>query len=284
MTGDHQPSENITSESIKIILEAGETFYREAEPGRIADLVIHSIFRSVCADGAAIIVLDANRSKASVYKKLGKLSFDPASMTIDRLLCIMDLSPRIVHPVSDAIKAPGQLSVCALVHPVRRHGEEYIFWAERAAWHVPFQAEELDLFTILVRQGILAMENARLRQGVSHVEESSHQKGKHGISLGNETWFDPERRVIASGQRHINLTPAEATLIAVLYHNNQQVLTHEDLVGLIQGYRTEKEDAARILRPLVCRLRKKVEQVTENPDWIQNIRGTGYRIDARCFK
>jgi DNA-binding winged helix-turn-helix (wHTH) protein len=311
-----------TQDAIKVILEASESFCQEADPAQIASLVVDIIFRSLSVDAVAILEVNSEKAKVTICKSLGELSLAPGSMEFNHLASMMKFKPRICFPVSDANHTNGRLPVSAMIYPVRRGKNEYIFLAERIAELPPFHSEDLDIFTILVRQAILAIENASLTHqlnccpkndrpvsetvelskspgyknghslrpapikkiGESKLSFYSIQKNKQIISLGDETSFDPERRLISAGQNLTNLTPAESNLITVLYHSNQQVISHEDLVSQIQGYHTEKEDAARILRPLVCRLRKKIEQFSKSADWIQNVRGTGYRIDIQQFK
>jgi DNA-binding response OmpR family regulator len=41
----------------------------------------------------------------------------------------------------------------------------------------------------------------------------------------------------------------------------------------------DNEEAARILRPVVSRLRQKLEAVPGWNDWIKNVRGSGYVLD-----
>jgi DNA-binding winged helix-turn-helix (wHTH) protein len=321
MTGEKTSPIHDPQDAIKVLLDAGESFYREADPEQIASLVVDTIFRSLSVDAAAILEVNSEEAKVSIYKSLGKLSFEPGSLEFKHLAKMMKFKPRICSPVIDANHSHARLPLSAMIYPVQRGKKEYIFLAERIAEHPSFQSEDLDVFTILVRQAILAIENASLayqlsccpmidqpvsspvdlskssgyKKGYSlsatikKIGESkpsfySNQKNKQIISLGNETSFDPERRMISAGQNLTNLTPAESNLIAVLYHSNQQVISHEDLVSQIQGYCAEKEDAARILRPLVCRLRKKIEQFSKSANWIQNVRGTGYRIDIQQFK
>jgi len=57
--------------------------------------------------------------------------------------------------------------------------------------------------------------------------------------------------------------------------NRGRVLTHRELVSLVQGYETSDFEAPEVLRPLVSRLRRKLT-VFGGEGWIVNVRGTGY--------
>lgn len=75
---------------------------------------------------------------------------------------------------------------------------------------------------------------------------------------------------------HIDLTPAEGRLLRIFLENPQKVFTHRELVLLVQGYETSRREAPEILRPLVSRLRHKLEPASALKDCIESVRGTGY--------
>ena len=74
----------------------------------------------------------------------------------------------------------------------------------------------------------------------------------------------------------IHLTPAEGRLLRVLIENPGRVFTHRELVLLVQGYDTSQREAPEILRPLVSRLRHKLEPFSALSESIVSVRGTGY--------
>ena len=57
------------------------------------------------------------------------------------------------------------------------------------------------------------------------------------------------------------------------------MVSHSDLVFMIQGYQIDTEEAAKILRPVVSRLRQKLSSVPEWNDRIKNVRGAGYVLE-----
>jgi DNA-binding response OmpR family regulator len=62
----------------------------------------------------------------------------------------------------------------------------------------------------------------------------------------------------------------------ILVENRGRVLTHKELVFLVQGYETTDWEAPEVLRPLVSRLRRKLSSFPGGEKWIINVRGTGY--------
>jgi len=96
------------------------------------------------------------------------------------------------------------------------------------------------------------------------------------INLNDGTEIDLSRRQIKQKDKLINLTPAEGRLLRILLANEGKVFAHRELVLLVQGYDTSQREAPEILRPLVSRLRHKLEGFPALADHIISIRGTGY--------
>jgi DNA-binding response OmpR family regulator len=88
-----------------------------------------------------------------------------------------------------------------------------------------------------------------------------------------------EKRQIAWSTGNLSLTPTEARLLKILFERKNEMVPHSDLVFMIQGYRLEMEEAAKILRPVVSRLRQKLTVVPEWNDRIKNVRGAGYVLE-----
>ncbi len=100
------------------------------------------------------------------------------------------------------------------------------------------------------------------------------------ITLENGVKVDLERREIWHDDEKVMLTPTEGKLMRVLLENRGRVLSHKELVMLVQGYQTTEWEAPEILRPLVSRLRRKLARFPGGKGWIVNIRGTGYVFDG----
>ncbi len=100
------------------------------------------------------------------------------------------------------------------------------------------------------------------------------------ITLSDGVMVDLERREIWKGDEKVMFTPTEGKLMKVLLENRGRVLSHKELVLLVQGYKTTDWEAPEILRPLVSRLRRKLGKFPGGRDWITNVRGTGYVFDG----
>ncbi len=88
-----------------------------------------------------------------------------------------------------------------------------------------------------------------------------------------------DKRQMAWQNGSLSLTPTEARLLRILFDRKNEMVTHSELVFLIQGYQIESEEAAKILRPVVSRLRQKLARVPSWGDRIKNVRGAGYVLE-----
>jgi DNA-binding response OmpR family regulator len=107
--------------------------------------------------------------------------------------------------------------------------------------------------------------------------ESSRQ-GSAGDAAGDRT---REGRALQPFTGKVKLTPTEAKLLKVLLENRGRVLTHRELVLMVQGYEVTDWEAPEVLRPLVSRLRQKLNHFQGGESWIVNVRGTGYVLERR---
>lgn len=110
--------------------------------------------------------------------------------------------------------------------------------------------------------------------------ESSTEPPRTVFTLGESIQVDLERRELWQGETSVSLTPTEGKLMQVLMENRSKVLSHRELVLLVQGYQTTDWEAPEIMRPLVSRLRRKLASFEGGDNWIVNVRGTGYVFDG----
>jgi DNA-binding response OmpR family regulator len=111
---------------------------------------------------------------------------------------------------------------------------------------------------------------------LGEVESSNLADVFQVITLKDGTSIDLDRRQIKHKSVIEHLTPAEGRLMRVLIENEGKVFSHRELVLLVQGYDTSQREAPEILRPLVSRLRHKLEQFPLLSERVISVRGTGY--------
>jgi DNA-binding response OmpR family regulator len=88
--------------------------------------------------------------------------------------------------------------------------------------------------------------------------------------------LDPARRLLLRGNDEIHLTPKEFDLLALMMKNSDAVLPHGKLLRSVWGleYGGERE----YLRNYVRTLRKKIEKIPANPEYIVSVPWVGYRF------
>jgi DNA-binding response OmpR family regulator len=96
------------------------------------------------------------------------------------------------------------------------------------------------------------------------------------VKIEDGTVLDFSRRTIDWNGESIQLTPTEGLLLKVLMENQEKVFSHRELVLLIQGNDVSLKEAQEILRPLVSRMRKKIEIIPALKNRIQSVRSAGY--------
>lgn len=98
------------------------------------------------------------------------------------------------------------------------------------------------------------------------------------LEVGGLTVDFATRRVMRNGEL-ISLTPTEFKLLTVLMRRAGEVISAEELVREVWGPQYANEIG--FVRRYVWHLRKKVEKDPENPQYIHNERGFGYRFEFR---
>jgi DNA-binding response OmpR family regulator len=129
-----------------------------------------------------------------------------------------------------------------------------------------------------VKKGLSRREaRLKMRGGPSTADV---EEGTPEFSLKDGTHVDLSRRQVRRKDQVIHLTPAEGRLLRVLIENPGRVYSHRELVLLVQGYDTSQREAPEILRPLVSRLRHKLEPFPTLSEQIISVRGTGYLYEG----
>jgi two-component system KDP operon response regulator KdpE len=130
-----------------------------------------------------------------------------------------------------------------------------------------------------VKKG-LARRAAKLRAKAGAATVVEGDEAMQIAELPDGTVVDFSRRQIRAGRRVTHLTPAEGRLLRILMENEGKVFSHRELVLLVQGYETSQREAPEILRPLVSRLRHKLDTFPVLSERVASVRGTGYVYEA----
>jgi len=90
---------------------------------------------------------------------------------------------------------------------------------------------------------------------------------------------DEDLHKVKMNDDQLDLTPSEFNLIVHLLRNDDRVISPEELVEVVRGYKPEDViEARQIIKWYIHRLRQKVEKDSAHPEFILNVRGIGYRV------
>lgn len=101
------------------------------------------------------------------------------------------------------------------------------------------------------------------------------QESGNLFSIG-EWHFDARHDELARGEEIINLTSVEAGLLRALCESVGEVVSREELAK-----RCDMSSGERTIDVQVTRLRRKIEQDTKSPRYLQTVRGKGYILRAK---
>ncbi len=121
---------------------------------------------------------------------------------------------------------------------------------------------------------LLARVNAVLRRSSEHIKTTDSGT----IYLGNLEIHLDRHEVFKNGEL-IDLTLKEFELLRILAENKGKVLSRNTLLDMVWGYDFYGE--TRTVDVHVRNLRKKIEEDDKNPQYIETVRGVGYRIGMR---
>ncbi len=122
---------------------------------------------------------------------------------------------------------------------------------------------------------------ARIRTVLRRVGRSVSQPGENEDFLYEfEGWqLDPVKRKLIDPERvTIPISTAEFRLLRAFLDNPRKVLDRDLLLDLVQGRTAHLFDRA--VDNQVSRLRRKIEMDSRDPQFIQTVRGGGYRFAA----
>lgn len=91
-----------------------------------------------------------------------------------------------------------------------------------------------------------------------------------------ELTLDLERKTVLKNGQQISLTSKEFKILEALAQRSKKVFTRDELLEIVWGY--DYLGDSRSVDMTIMRLRKKLEEDTENPRYIKTIYGFGYQI------
>lgn len=187
------------------------------------------------------------------------------------------------------LKMPGMdgLEVVQVINQVSPETEVILLTAYGST-ETAIQALRLRIHDYLLKPASPAQILSTVKKGLTRRSSKSRlsnsmldaEGGQEIFTLKDGTAVDLSRRQIKFKNKIEHLTPAEGRLLRILMENKGKVFSHRELVLLVQGYDTSQREAPEILRPLVSRLRHKLDQFPSLSEQVVSVRGTGYLYEG----
>ncbi|MDI7277370.1 MAG: response regulator transcription factor [Anaerolineae bacterium] len=118
---------------------------------------------------------------------------------------------------------------------------------------------------------------ARVKAVLRRSEIFAYDDAQTRLAVGDLRLDPVGNRVIRSDGTEIELTPIEFRLLHVLMRNAGRVLSHDYLLANAWGY--DYEGYSNQIAVYVRRLRTKIERDPARPEYLQTVRGVGYKFE-----
>lgn len=109
----------------------------------------------------------------------------------------------------------------------------------------------------------------------SKIKYTQHDKVE--INKFGDMEHHPNTHSLIKSNKKIELTILENRILLYFLNNRNQVISRESLMMEVWGYNADVN--TRTLDMHIVRLRKKIEKNPDTPDFLQTVRGIGYRFN-----
>lgn len=185
------------------------------------------------------------------------------------------------YPDTKVIVLTGHGSLESAIEAIRSGAEDYML--------KPYESSDIlvSIGKALTEKAAKQRKELLIEQLESSIDQLKDVEGirtpevpaRRVINLSQGIMVDLERREMWRGGERVHLTPTEGKLLSVFLENRGRVMTHKEIVFLVQGYESTEWEAPEVLRPMISRLRKKLATFSGVEEWVTNVRGTGYLFD-----
>jgi signal transduction histidine kinase/FixJ family two-component response regulator len=170
-------------QTLRPLFSVTESLLGETNPHHLLDLILSSVSGHLSCAQAAYYQGDPAEGRLRLLAERGILPFDteadpPSTMSV--------MAAGLESPIVVNAQGPGDPALqseltrrglaAAMFAPINRPSARSLLYAGREAGQPPFREADLEMFQILARQAVIAMENARLyaelRDYVRRVEDS----------------------------------------------------------------------------------------------------------------
>src|SRR5512138_3876801 len=181
LTDNQRKRDTARMQALRPLFNVTETLFSETDRDRLLDLILTAIRDHLHCSNAAYYQVE-NRSVTTVAQRERVLQVDDINFATQLVQRVdVDGNPIVINATgpgeADAQALLSALGLgSAILIPIPRAGLHSVLLAARDASGMPFRGADLEMFFVLARQAVVAMENARLyedlRSYVRQVEES----------------------------------------------------------------------------------------------------------------
>ena len=176
-------------------------------------------------------------------------------------LCLLD----VMLPVTDGFTLAKQIRTVNATVPI-------IFLTARGMHEDKVKGFEFgcdDYVTKPFNMDVLvAMLDSKIKYVVSH--------DKSEISKFGDMEHHPNTHSLLKNNKKIELTILENRILLYFLKNVNSIISRDDLMMVVWGYNSDVN--TRTLDMHIVRLRKKIEDNPDRPQFLQTVRGVGYRF------
>jgi two-component system alkaline phosphatase synthesis response regulator PhoP/two-component system response regulator VicR len=118
---------------------------------------------------------------------------------------------------------------------------------------------------------------ARIKVVLRRYEQNEQVKNEEVKQfICGELEINPDTKVVLKKGIQISLTAKEFKILETLFKRPNKVFTRDELLEIVWGY--DYSGDSRSVDMTIMRLRKKVEDDSENPKYVKTIYGFGYQL------
>ncbi len=235
------------------------------------------------SSGCVLIVDDEETIRVTVSAALRRAGFE--TQTAADAGQAMELIERHLFDLAFLdLRLPGAMDGVALLSEIRSHSPEtqVIMISAHATLESAIAALRLGAFDYLLKpftmlQLVEIAERAMAkRHEAKRVASGEATEGTERPRLR----VDRLQRTVFQEGKAIPLSATEFDLLVFLIDHSDRVVSASELMRAVQGYEIDERDARTIVRVHIQRIRQKLNDDPDNPRYIQNVRGKGYRFNG----
>nr|YP_010443979.1 Ycf27 [Chattonella marina]UTE94866.1 Ycf27 [Chattonella marina] len=113
------------------------------------------------------------------------------------------------------------------------------------------------------------------------IKEKNQDKGKLSkINIG-KIKIDFKKRSLLKEKLTFRLTEIEIKLLKLFLNEKDKVFSREEIINRVWGFNSFNHSDSRIVDVYISKLRSKIEDEPNNPQYIHTIRGAGYKFSFK---